>query len=226
MTTTILADMLRESLWARSLSAAQLQRVETSMRERRVAAGAYVCRKGEPALHWIGILDGLVKMAGLSATGKLTTFTGLPAGAWFGEGSLLKDEPRRYDVVALRDSRVALMPRATFTALLDDSIAFNRFLLLQLNERLGQFIGQVEHDRLLSVEARVARCLAAMFNPYLYPATAMQLKLSQEEIGYLSDLSRQRVNQALKALEQARLVEVAYGGIVVLDLPGLRNFGG
>ena len=165
-------------------------------------------------------------MAGLSATGKLTTFTGLPAGAWFGEGSLLKDEPRRYDVVALRDSRVALMPRATFTALLDDSIAFNRFLLLQLNERLGQFIGQVEHDRLLSVEARVARCLAAMFNSYLYPATAMQLKLSQEEIGYLSDLSRQRVNQALKALERARLVEVAYGGIVVLDLPGLRNFGG
>ena len=92
--------------------------------------------------------------------------------------------------------------------------------------RFRQFIGQVEHDRLLSVEARVARCLAAMFNPYLYPATAMQLRLSQEEIGYLSDLSRQRVNQALKALEQARLVEVAYGGIVVLDLPGLRNYGG
>jgi CRP-like cAMP-binding protein len=226
MTTTILADMLRESLWARSLTAAQMQQVEMSIVERRVEAGGYVCRKGEPALHWIGILDGLVKMAGLSATGKLTTFTGLPAGAWFGEGSLLKDEPRRYDVVALRDSRVALMPRATFTALLDDSIAFNRFLLLQLNERLGQFIGQVEHDRLLSVEARVARCLAAMFNAYLYPATAMQLKLSQEEIGYLSDLSRQRVNQALKALERARLVEVAYGGIVVLDLPGLRKFGG
>jgi CRP/FNR family cyclic AMP-dependent transcriptional regulator len=226
MTTTALADMLRESLWARSLTAAQMQRVETSMVERRVEAGGYVCRKGEPVEHWIGIVEGLVKMAGLSATGKLTTFTGLPAGAWFGEGSLLKDEPRRYDVVALRDSLVALMPRATFTALLDENIAFNRFLLLQLNERLGQFIGQIEHDRLLSVEARVARCLAAMFNSYLYPATAMRLTLSQEEIGYLSDLSRQRVNQALKALEHARLVEVAYGGIVVLDLPGLRSFGG
>ena len=218
--------MLRESLWARSLTAAQMRRVEMSIVERRVEAGGYVCRKGEPVEHWIGIVEGLVKMAGLSATGKLTTFTGLPAGAWFGEGSLLKDEPRRYDVVALRDSVVALMPRATFSALLDENIAFNRFLLLQLNERLGQFIGQIEHDRLLSVEARVARCLAAMFNPYLYPATAMRLTLSQEEIGYLSDLSRQRVNQALKALEQARLVEVAYGGIVVLDLPGLRNFGG
>jgi CRP/FNR family transcriptional regulator, cyclic AMP receptor protein len=223
---TSLADMLRRSLWARSLSAAQMQQVESTITERRIAAGQYVCRKGEPVEHWIGIVDGLVKMASLAASGKLTTFTGLPSGAWFGEGSLLKDEPRRYDVIALRASRVALMPRETFVALLDGSIAFNRFLLLQLNERLGQFIGQIEHDRLLSVEARVARCLAAMFNPYLYPGTGLQLQISQEEIGYLSDLSRQRVNAALKALEQAGVVKVAYGGIIVLDLPRLREFEG
>ncbi len=189
-------------------------------------AGGYVCRKGEAVEHWVGIVDGLVKMSSLSPTGKVTTLTGLPEGAWFGEGSLLKDEPRRYDVIALRESRVALMPRATFVALLDGSIAFNRFLLIQLNERLGQFIGQVEYDRLLSVEARVARCLAAMFNPHLYPATRREVQISQEEIGYLSDLSRQRVNQALKALEQAALLRVEYGRIVVLDLPGLRNFNG
>jgi CRP/FNR family transcriptional regulator, cyclic AMP receptor protein len=219
-------DLVRESLWARSLTPQQLQLVETTLQERRVAAGGYVCRKGEPVEQWVGIVDGLVKMTGLSPTGKLTTLTGLPEGAWFGEGSLLKDEPRRYDVIALRDSRVALMPRATFLALLDGSIAFNRFLLIQLNERLGQFIGQVEFDRLLNVEARVARCLAAMFNQHLYPATRREVQISQEEIGYLSDLSRQRVNLALKALENAGLVQVEYGRIVVLDLPGLRNFAG
>ena len=65
-----------------------------------------------------------------------------------------------------------------------------------------------------------------MFNPYLYPGIGPQLQISQEEIGYLSDLSRQRVNQALKTLEQAKLLQVTYGGIVVLDLPGLRSFGG
>ena len=220
-----LAEALRQSLWARSLTPDQLRRVETTTLERRVAAGQYVCRKGEAVDHWIGIVEGLVKMANLSAGGKPTTFTGLPSGAWFGEGSLLKDEPRRYDIVALRESRVALMPRATFLALLDESIAFNRFLLVQLNERLAQFIGQVEHDRLLSVEARVARCLAAMFNPHLYPGTGRELQISQEEIGYLSDLSRQRVNAALKDLEQAGLIRVGYGGIVVLDLPKLRQYG-
>jgi CRP/FNR family cyclic AMP-dependent transcriptional regulator len=226
MTPRTAFDFARESPWAHSLTPPQMQLVETTLLERRVPAGGYVCRKGEAVEHWVGIVDGLVKMSSLSPTGKVTTLTGLPEGAWFGEGSLLKDEPRRYDVIALRESRVALMPRATFVALLDGSIAFNRFLLIQLNERLGQFIGQVEYDRLLSVEARVARCLAAMFNPHLYPATRREVQISQEEIGYLSDLSRQRVNRALKALEQAALLRVEYGRIVVLDLPGLRNFNG
>jgi CRP-like cAMP-binding protein len=221
-----LPEMLRASLWARALTADELARVEAAVVERAVPAGSHVCRKGDPVEHWIGIVDGLAKMANLSTSGKAMTFTGLPAGAWFGEGSLLKDEPRRYDVIALRPSRVALMPRSTFNGLLDTNIAFNRFLLLQLNERLGQFIGQVEHDRLLDVEARIARCLAAMFNPYLYPQTERELQISQEEIGYLSGISRQRVNQALKVLEREGLIGVAYGGIHVRDLPRLRNFGG
>jgi hypothetical protein len=34
------------------------------------------------------------------------------------------------------------------------------------------------------------------------------------------------VNQALKTLERANLLRVEYGGIVVLDLDGLRSYGG
>lgn len=217
--------MLRASLWSHSLTPEQLQRVENETIRRRCPAGSYVCRKGEAVEHWVGVVEGLVKMTNLSADGKPTTFTGIPSGGWFGEGSLLKKEPRRYDVVALRDSEVAYMPRATFTWLLDNSIGFNRFLLIQLNERLGQFISMVECDRLLEPDARVARSLASLFNPHLYPGHGPQLQISQEEIGYLAGLSRQRANQALKALEKAGLVRVEYGGITVLDLAGLRSFG-
>ena len=129
-----------------------------------------------------------------------------------------------YDIIALRDSQIAYMPRATFMWLLDSSIEFNRFLLVQLNERLGQFIAMVEHDRLLGPDARVARCLATMFNPYLYPGNGPLLQISQEELSYLAGLSRQRVNQSLKQLENAKLLRIEYGGITVLDLEGLKQF--
>jgi len=211
--------------WAESLCTEELQRVAAEVVERRVPAGGYVCRKGEPVQSWIGVIDGLVKMSNLSAEGKLTTLTGVPSGGWFGEGSLLKDEMRKYDILALRDSRIACMPRATFNRLLDSNLGFNRFVLVQLNERLGQFITLVESERLLEPDARVARSLAVLFNPVLNPDIGRRIQISQEEIGLLCGFSRQRINQALQVLERAGLLRVEYGGITVDDLPGLQGYG-
>ena len=220
-----LEDMLALSPWTRELPAEHLGRVRAAIIVRDFAAGSAVCRKGDPASAWVGVIDGLVKLHSLSRSGKSVTFAGIPAGGWFGEGSVLKGEPLKYDIVALRDSRIALMPEATFRWLLDTSIPFNRFLLTQLNERLGQFIGMVEHDRLLEPDARVARTLAALFNPHLYPDTQPHIQISQEELGYLAGASRQRVNRALQVLAGVGLIKVDYGLVTVLDLKGLQRYG-
>ena len=53
---------------------------------------------------------------------------------------------------------------------------------------------------------------------------ATEVQLSQEELGYLCGVSRQRVNQALQVLEKAGLIKVEYGRIRILELDGLRNF--
>lgn len=219
------AELLARSVWARTLDAEALACVAYETTARPFEAGAVVGPFGERVDDWIGVLDGLLKINKISSEGKAVTFTGVPRGGWFGEGSLLKREPRRYEITALRKSRVAFMPHATFERLLDTSLAFNRFLITQLNERLGQFIGAIEHERLLDPDARVARAIASMFNPILYPGTDLQLHISQEELGYLAGVSRQRVNQALPTLERAGLIKSVYAGVQVLDLDGLRRFG-
>ena len=218
-------ELIRSSLWGQSLTEEQLAKALSGTIERSYAAGAFICMKGEPVDYWMGIIDGLGKMASHWTTGKTTSLTGISTGGWFGEGSLLKSEVRRYDVMALRETRVAFMNRATFLWLMDNSIPFNRHLITQLNERLGQFIGMMENERMLDTNARIARGLAALFNPVLYPGTNRLLQISQEELGYLAGVSRQRANQALKALEDAGLVRNEYGGIHIIDLDGLRRFG-
>ena len=220
-----LPNFLSTCRWAESLSAEELRRVSGEIIEKQIPSGGYVCRRGEAVTNWIGVIDGLVKMSNLSSEGKLTTLTGVPTGGWFGEGSMLKDEPRRYDIMALRNSRVAFMPRATFNRLLDTNLGFTRFLLVQLNERLGMFIALIENERLLEPDARVARSLGALFNPVLYPGIGRQIQISQEEIGFLAGVSRQRVNQALQVLEKAGVLRIDYGGVTVVDLPGLQGFG-
>ena len=222
-----LIEMLRTSLWARELMPKQMEHVEANAVELRFSAGAYVYRKGDPVTSWSGVVSGLVKFGNVSASGKWVSFQDVTAGAWFGEGSLLKNERRKYDVVALHATRIASIPRATFDWLKANSISFNHFLLNQLNERLGYFIGMLENERNHGPDARVAYCLASLFNSQLSPGTERTLHLSQAEIGHLSGLSRQRVNHALQVLEKYHLLRVGHVGhvgITVTNLAGLRNF--
>jgi CRP-like cAMP-binding protein len=185
--------------------------------------GDLVCRVGHPVTYWFGVVDGLLKMSSDSHDGRTMTFTGLPPGGWFGEGTVLKREPYRYNVQALRTSLVAGLPVDTFHQLLDHSIRFNRFVMNQLNERLGQFIAAREIDRLNDPDLRVARSLAVLFNPVLYPGVGAVLRITQQELAYLVGLSRQRVNEALANLEAQEMIRVEYGGVRVLDLAALRT---
>jgi CRP-like cAMP-binding protein len=79
-----------------------------------------------------------------------------------------------------------------------------------------------EIDRLNDPDARVARSLAALFHPVLYPGVGTLLRITQQELGYLVGLSRQRVNEALRTLQSRGLIRVEYGGVKVTDLQGLR----
>ena len=185
--------------------------------------GDLVCRFGKAPTYWFGVVEGLLKMSTDNAQGFSVTFTGLPSGGWFGEGTALKREAYRYNVQALRNTTVAGLPLDTFHLLLDQSIGFNRFVMNQLNERLGQFIAAREIDRLANPDVRVARNLAALFNPVLFPGVGEVLRITQQELAYLVGLSRQRVNVALNALQQAQWIRLEYGGVRVLNLAALRS---
>ena len=56
----------------------------------------------------------------------------------------------------------------------------------------------------------------------LYPKVGSLLRITQQELGYLVGLSRQRVNEALQALQSRGVIRVEYGGVTVTDLEGLR----
>lgn len=222
----ITADHLRDiASWSRDLSEGEIERARKGITEKSYAAGSYICHRGDRLDSWTGVSGGLIKLSTVSKTGKAVTLAGLREGGWFGEGTLLKNEARQYDLVALRDTTMAFMSNATFFWLFEHSAAFNRFLVRQFNERLGQFIALVEYDRMLDATGRVARNIAWLFNPVLYRNPGLHLQISQEEIGSLSGVSRQAANQSLKTLEGQRLLRIEHGGITILDLQGLSRYG-
>ena len=211
--------------WSRDLKDDELERARKGIVTRAFAKGAYVFHVGDRFEYWTGVISGLATIGLVSSKGKATSLIGVPPGGWFGEGTVLKDEPRRYDVVALRETQIALMNRSTFLWLNENSVAFNRFLVRQLNERLAHFIALAEYHRLLDATGRLARNIAWLFNPVLYPRLGLQIEITQEEVGKLSGLSRQVANKSLKILEGKGLLRVEHSGMTVLDLEKLSRYG-
>jgi len=210
--------------WLAVLGDADRDSAVAALQVGNAQAGDRVCRCGAAPTFWFGVVDGLLKMSNVGPDGVQITYAGLPPGAWFGEGTLLKREPYRYNIEALRKSTVAGLPIEVFHRLLERSIPFNRFVMLQLNERLGQFIAAREIDRSNQPDARVARSLAALFHPVLYPGVGQMLRITQQELAWLVGLSRQRVNESMRALQAAGLIRIEYGGVRVLDLAALRAY--
>lgn len=210
--------------WFKALKVDEQNKVSSAVTCKTFQEGEYIARKGDDCRAWIGVIDGLIKVNTFSASGKCITFTGVPTGSWIGEGSVIKREIRKYDVIALRESYIAFLPTETFHWLLDNSLSFNRFVITYLNERLSQILGTLESERLHNPDSRVAHALCAMFNRLLYPGTQPQVQISQEELGFLVGTSRQRVNQSLRRLEAEGLIHLGYGFIGILDLEGLQRF--
>src|SRR5690606_7254056 len=130
------------------------------MREVDVAKGAALWRRGDVLQHWCGTVEGLLKWAVNAENGRTVTLAGISAGSWFGEGAVINRQPIGADVIALRPSRVALMPLDCFERLRTLHPSFDRFLVQQLNERMYWFIDGIAASHLLDTDQLVARSLA------------------------------------------------------------------
>lgn len=219
-----LAQLLEESVWFPQLSAGAQAQVRADILERAVVPGDALIRHGETALHWNGVIEGVMKWATGTSAGRSVTLGGLTVGSWFGEGSLLRGKPVQADITALNFSRVAMLPKNTFDWLYETEPCFGRFLLNQINERLHWFMGDFAAHRILGVEAQVARALLGMIHPWLNPGRKCHLKISQEELAYLVGLSRQRCNQAISQFKNLAIVRTEYGGITILEAEQLESF--
>jgi CRP/FNR family transcriptional regulator, cyclic AMP receptor protein len=218
-----LHELLAQSPWFAQLDEPARAQVRADTSERTIAQGESLGHHGEIQRAWFGVLEGLIKWSVTARDGRTVTLGGQLVGSWFGEGTLIRNVPREADLIALRHSRVAQLPYDTFDWLRRHRPAFNDFLLLQVDERLHWFMGNFAAQGLLDTDSQVARALVGMAHPLPNPRGERYLPLSQEELANLATVSRQSCNSALMHLKEAGLVRSEYGGIVVLDLPGLQK---
>lgn len=181
--------------------------------------GDVMLQAGVPVTGWYAVSSGLIKVQAVAVKGRSSAFLGVACGDWFGEGSALKSEPRRYEVIALRDTELLRMPLTEFNQLRATSIEFNHFLTDLLNFRVSQAMALIEASRLRTAEQRVALSLSRLFW-----SRTRRLSLSQDELANLVGVSRQTTNQALQSLVQRGLVTLDFGRVSIADDEALTRF--
>ena len=205
--------------WFASLPLELQAQVRTGVYANEGAKGEVMLPAGTAVQGWHAVLSGLVMLRSpAAAQQRASAFIGIPDGEWFGEGSAMKPEPRKYDVVALRPTQLMCLPLHLFATLRDTSLAFNQFLVQHLNLRLGQAMTIIEAGRMRSPEHRVALYLSRIFW-----RSTRRLNLTQEELGQLVGLSRQTVNRVLQSLEAAGIVSLDFGRVAILDDEALNG---
>lgn len=199
--------------WFASLPSELREQVRSSLLPTEGAKGDVMLPAGTAVQGWYAVLSGLVILRSpIAAQQRVSAFIGVPDGEWFGEGSAMKPEPRRYEVVALRPTQLMCLPLDLFATLRETSLAFNQFLVQHLNLRLCQAMTIIEAGRMRCPEYRVALYLSRLFW-----RSTRRLNLTQEELGQLVGLSRQTVNRVLRSLEAQGIVSLEFGRVAIVD---------
>ena len=226
MTSTELFNLLDHSAWFRAApDALRAQLIELG-RTRRLPAGQRLFNRGDADDGFYCVLDGLMRIGSITASGREALLAVIEPVNWFGEIALFDGQTRTHDAYAERDTLLFHVPRAALTALLERTPAFWHAFGLLLTHKLRLAFDAIEEAALLPAAQRVARRLLLMAGGYGGGAGALRrvLKVPQEDLAMMLALSRQTTNQFLRQFETQGALALRYAEIEIVDAEKLRVF--
>ena len=214
---------LRRAPWFDALNPVQQEQVLATSRLRVVPKGTLLAHHGEVPCNWLGVVHGALKASTFAADGRISARLLVTTAEWADGEELVQGVARRHDVVAIRDTVVVLLPAPVFRELLARSADFCRFVLMQVSRQHAQQLTRIENARTMSKVNLVAQTVFELATQ-LDGAQNGFVALKQEDIAEFTGISRQTVNQALKALEGRGLLRTLYGRVEVRDLAALSDY--
>lgn len=183
-------------------------------------AGDVIWGKGLPVQSWFCVMSGYVAASVPLERGGQMPVSILGQHAWFGEQSLLSQQPSAMDYSCLTPVEVIGMDKSLLQAAFAQEPDFVRYLVGLVTWRVQQQSEMLMLMRLGSSSLRVVMGLAQLAEAIRHdldlPAEAtgrVEIPISQELIASLCGVSRTLFSEYLQHLVRAGWVKVRYGAI-------------
>jgi CRP-like cAMP-binding protein len=224
MTTPILTPDEREQIehgpWFSKLSPLLRNDIMARSIIRRYPDGVQIGTRGAPAVDWVGVASGAVRVSSVSFSGKQITLTYVEPGTWFGDISLFDGLPHTHDATTHGPTTLLIVRKHDFNDLLSRHSELYEALLRLNCRRLRLMFAHFEDLNTKPLAARLAKqvlILARSYGVTNGEEIRIGLQLAQEDLAQLVGASRQRVNQELKGFEREGALRIEPTRLVVLS---------
>ncbi|HEY3055360.1 MAG TPA: Crp/Fnr family transcriptional regulator [Thermoanaerobaculia bacterium] len=172
------------------------------------------------------IREGKVKITMISPEGKEIILSMMGPGDFFGEMSLLDDEPRSATVVAMEPLEVVTIWRTDFLEILKENFSITKKILIELSRRVRRTSNRIESLATMDVYGRLARFfldLAQQQGKVLDNGYVAVTRPTHQAIANMIGTSRETVSRLIHELIRQDLL-LSEGKTVYLSKNALDQF--
>ncbi|WP_026040201.1 MULTISPECIES: Crp/Fnr family transcriptional regulator [unclassified Acinetobacter] len=172
-----------------------------------------------------GVLEGSISLGYIDVNGNEAIAAIAEPIMWFGEISLIDQQPRSHDAIALKKSVVLKIPAQPLNDfLLKNPYYWYYFALLTSQKLRYVFLEQIAIQT-QSISQRLAQRLLFILEGYGNRAQIQDfsIQISQDQLANMLTISRQTVNQELNLFEKQGIIRLGFKKIEVIDIVRLRQ---
>lgn len=229
----VTSSVLRAVPLFSDLAEGEIDTVSAAIRRRRYTRGTLIHASGAMGADFYIIESGRVTIQLTSEEGQALTLRLLGPGDFFGEISLLDDEPWYGDATAVDDCQLLLLAKRDFIGVLDRYPSVSRRLLTIICRRLRHNASFARDLAFLDISTRLARALVALvesegwgWTDVRRPLNPRPVAISQSALAAHVGATRESINKWLGYYERRGYIKRTRDGIVVRRLDELRSQAG
>jgi CRP/FNR family transcriptional regulator, cyclic AMP receptor protein len=198
------------------LTADQAESVAQGVVKNRFKRGEAIVEQGKKSNALFIILTGRARVMTTDQRGREVILATMQPGDYFGEMSLIDNEPHSATVRAEIQTDVLVLGRPEFAACLPESGSMAYSVLRGLVQRLRHADRKIESLALMDVYGRVAKALLEFSSVDSLGNSVIRDKVSRQDLAKMVGASREMVSRVMKDIEERGFIETRSDGSVLV----------
>ena len=198
------------------LTASQAESVADAVIKSRFKRGEAIVEQGKKSNALAIILTGRARVITTDGRGREAILALMQPGDYFGEMSLIDNEPHSASVRAEVQTDVLILGRLEFARCLPENSSMAYAVMKGLVQRLRHADRKIESLALMDVYGRVARTLLEFAVPDDQGNAVIKDRVSRQDLAKMVGASREMVSRVMKDLEDRGFIETRVDGSMLV----------